>query len=71
MTTKTMIPELETLCNEIYKPRGKDGKGRKIIYIIFALKQYIAARERLERERAKKKTWRHRVEAWWARAWFT
>jgi len=58
-----MIPELETLCTEIKKPRNE----RKIAHIIFSLSQYIAAREKIERDRAKKKTWRYRVGAWFRR----
>lgn len=55
-----MIPELETLATEINKPRG----DRKIAHIIFSLNQYLTAREKLERERARKKTLWYRINAW-------
>ena len=60
---KTMIPELVTLTNEINKPRDE----RKIAHIVFCLNQYLTAREKLERERAMKKTLRYRVGAWFRR----
>jgi len=55
-----MIPELDILINETSKNR----KARKIAHIRFALDNYLTAREKLERDRARKKTWRYRVGAW-------
>jgi len=64
MKNNVMIPELEILTTEISKNRGKEGKGRKIAHIRFALDNYLAARERLERERSRKKTLWYRIGAW-------